>query len=162
MCPACRSCVLSRAKCSIPNRHIPIPNFISILYFRTAEQPCTKLHDANLSKLTIKHLKGTVCKDMQKKKKKKSLFNIYYYILLFYVIKRCMNCFPDSPTRFSLMDMVQRGDQPPVSQSPPYGADTTQCRVADLVAHDFGFEPWRFGLARWVRHNSTTAHRIFR
>ena len=92
--PACLSCVLSCAKCSIPNRHIPVLNFISILYFRTAEQQCTKLHDANLFKLTIKHLKGTVCKDVymknrKRKKKRKKFFLtfiiiiiiIYYYIM---------------------------------------------------------------------------------
>ena len=73
--PACLSCVLSRAKSSIPNWHIPVPSF---LYIRTAEQPCTKLHDAILFKLTIKHLKGTVCKDVyikkRKRKKRKKFF----------------------------------------------------------------------------------------
>jgi len=47
---------------SIPNRHIPIPN--SIFHFPTYEQPrtklCTQLHDENLTKSTIKYLKGTV------------------------------------------------------------------------------------------------------
>ena len=60
--------------------------------FRTAEQPCTKLHDANLSKLTIKHLTGTVCKDVyiymyickKKKKKKKKVCLIFINIIIYY------------------------------------------------------------------------------
>ena len=45
-------------KCSIPNRHIPIPNLI--FHFPTYEQVstklCTQLHDATLTKITIKYL----------------------------------------------------------------------------------------------------------
>ena len=45
------------AKCFIPNRHIPIPNLI--FHFPTYEQAstklCTQLHDATLTKITMKY-----------------------------------------------------------------------------------------------------------
>ena len=81
------SCEMFHSKSAHSRSKLPI------LYIRTAEQLCTKLHDANLFKLTIKHLKGTVCKEVyikkKKKEKKKSSFLtfiiiiiiIYYYIM---------------------------------------------------------------------------------
>ena len=59
------------------------------------EQPrtklCTQLHDANLTKLTIKYLQGTVCeyiniKNKKEKKVKKRNFNVVMGVLSIFLI----------------------------------------------------------------------------
>ena len=74
------SCEMFHSKSAHSRSKLPI------LYIRTAEQLCTKLHDANLFKLTIKHLKGTVCKEVyikiKKKEKKRKKFFLTFIIII--------------------------------------------------------------------------------
>ena len=70
------------------HRHIPIPNLIFHFpaYEQVSTKLCTQLHDATLTKITIKYLCLRTCKYEKKKKKKgkKTYFNVilsFIYII---------------------------------------------------------------------------------